>query len=93
MFSHLQCESTRIRLYGIPPEFILSVFRPGDSDFVKQVTIDDLPEDAKVIGVHYDFERNLFLMKVESKHFKEVPQGNLLPVTIPRVNVVRQLRV
>ena len=48
----------------------------------KAVTIDfkGLPEDALILGVHYDYTREIFLVRVVSKSFDSVKEGDIIPI-------------
>lgn len=40
----------------------------------------DIPEDAEIRGVHYDFDRGAFLVCIEHPSWPEVERGHMIPV-------------
>lgn len=47
-----------------------------------------LPDDAMVLGVSYDMERDAFVLRVASESFAEVPEGSYPPFFDERVRGV-----
>lgn len=44
----------------------------------------DIPPDAEITGVHYDFNRGAFLVRVEHDSWPEVEHGQMIPVVSER---------
>ena len=63
----------RYKIMEITPEAIFNVLFYWHKS--KNITLPyaiNLPDDVKILGIHYSFERNIFLIKIESKEFDEV---------------------
>jgi hypothetical protein len=68
--------SRRLRVYMFTPDALLSLGQhPG-----RLVTANPtIPADVRPCGVAYDFARDVFLVRVESAEFAEVPEGMPIP--------------
>jgi hypothetical protein len=72
----------RIRALRIQPSLLIHLIAwPRKSE---HLTSTGMPDDARFLDAHYDYERRMFLVYVESETFEEVPEGE----TPPELDVV-----
>lgn len=64
------------KLVGISREFIESLLKRNGVNF--RIKEGKLPEDAKILQVSYNPDRDCFLCIVESKEFPVVEEGHFL---------------
>jgi hypothetical protein len=69
--------SGRLRIYAFTPAALISLGQHEGRLVTANPTI---PADARACGVAYDFMRDLFLVRVESAEFAEVPEGMMVPM-------------
>lgn len=75
-------KARRIKALRIQPSLLLHLIAwPRKSEYL---TSAGLPSDAYFLDAHYDYERRMFLVYVESDTFDEVPEG----LTPPALDVV-----
>ncbi len=68
--------SKRLAHIPLSQEFLFGLF---EKDAVFTVE-SGLPDDAKILGFHDDFQSSTIYMRVESEEFSEVPEGAFIPV-------------
>jgi hypothetical protein len=69
--------SGRLRIYAFTPDALVSLGQHEGRLVTGPPTI---PVDARACGVAYDFMRDLFLVRVESAEFDEVPEQEMIPM-------------
>ena len=67
----------RVRILRVSMWSLSEMFRSMDGDHV--LTLAGLPDDAVLGDVYYDFPRGAFMVKVFSKTFSPVPDGESIP--------------
>ncbi len=72
----------REKIFFANPDFVLCMCRmltdpPG---YIDAAVATGLPDDAKVVDVRHDWERQMFALKVQSASFPVVPAGEPTPV-------------
>lgn len=48
-----------------------------------------LPEDAQITGVHYDYRCDAFEIRIHSSHFELVPEATVIPDSSIRMMATR----
>lgn len=78
--------SRRARIFYATPDFVLSLFDVGtpqklyDGSLVYRLPrLTNLPSDARVTGVQYDFTRHAFAFRIEHPSFDPVAPGHVCP--------------
>ena len=70
----------RCRIIRITPELIFNVlFYWHKSKNITLPYVVNIPKDAIIGGIQYDYQRNLFLIKIVSKEFDIVASGEEMP--------------
>lgn len=66
----------RVSFVTVNPDLIMKLLLSK-----KPILVDmkELPEDAFLLGINYDPRVNMFLMKVVSKEFETVKEGEVIP--------------
>lgn len=73
----------------VPENFILQCLRgyPINLQFIR-VPKCNIPDTARVMGVHHDYQRNAWAMVVEDASFEAVAEGMMLPELAVEWNMV-----
>jgi len=79
-------DERRLKIVFVPQEYVFSLFQRGliagnTLHCPKVVAVPDvqIPADAMVRGVHYDYQRNAFGFIIWSAEFDTVTPGLLMP--------------
>lgn len=88
--------SRRIKRINVLPNQILNLFAEprfmGDENSwcINDYYIENLPEDAKVIGITYDISTNSISLFIHSKSFEEIPQYAVVPIMEMTVKIIKK---
>jgi len=74
----------RLKRFLIAPQLLGEMFINNGTFKIKS----DFPKDIKVIGVNIDRERYAFSIVIESKKFKEVDEGSIIPEIEPPIVII-----
>lgn len=67
---------------------LLRAKKPTDDEIMHGVIADGLPDDARITAVHYEPRLHNFLIRVDSKEFDVVPEGETIPMLHARVSLL-----
>jgi hypothetical protein len=71
----------RLKRFVLDRETLLRIlnWRPGGTLY--SVHVRDIPDDAELVGIDYDWSYQSFTCVARHPSFEEVPEGSVIPVT------------
>jgi hypothetical protein len=74
-----QCELLRARIYRIQRKDLIALLNWRQFEYVTLPLVTNIPEGARITGVHHEFSEDAFLVRVEHEEFEPVPEGQRIP--------------
>lgn len=67
----------RLKIFYFAKEVFIELLKPGEHKYFVESLV--MPNDAQAINVFYSYEHDAYGIVIESKEFKKVKVGELIP--------------